>query len=101
MNVKMTEKKEKASLHIRVWGRVQGVGFRAFVAKNAADLDLTGWVRNVGYDQVETRAEGAREDLEKLVRIIQRGPSASRVEKDDISWGDFQRKYSSFRVRWF
>ena len=92
---------EKASLHIRVWGRVQGVGFRSFVARNAADLHVTGWVRNVGYDQVETRAEGKREDLEKLVRIIQRGPSASRVEKDEISWGDYKNKYASFRVRWF
>lgn len=97
----MTEKKDKASLHIRVWGRVQGVGFRSFVARNAAEMNVTGWVRNVGNDQVETRAEGKREDLEKLVRIIQRGPSVSRVERDEIIWGEYQDKYASFRVRWF
>lgn len=97
----MPKNKEKASLHIRVWGRVQGVGFRAFVARNAAELNINGWVRNVGYNQVETHAEGNREDLEKLVRIIQRGPSVSRVEKDEIQWGEHQNKFSSFRVRWF
>lgn len=97
----MTDETQKASLHMRVWGRVQGVGFRAFVARNAADLNVTGWVRNVGNDQVETRAEGTRENLEALVKVIQRGPSSSRVERDEISWGDARGEFKSFKVRWF
>jgi len=97
----MPDKTQKASLHMRVWGRVQGVGFRAFVARNAADLNIAGWVRNVGNDQVETRAEGTRENLEALVKIIQRGPSSSRVERDEVSWGDDRGEFKSFKVRWF
>lgn len=97
----MPDETQKTSLHMRVWGRVQGVGFRAFVARNAADLNVTGWVRNIGSDQVETRAEGTRKDLEAFVKIIQRGPSASRVERDEISWDDARGEFKSFKVRWF
>jgi len=44
--------------HVWVTGRVQNVGFRAFVQESGALLRLTGWVRNVSYDRVEAVAEG-------------------------------------------
>ena len=56
-----------ARLHIRVSGRVQGVGFRAFVQQSGSLFGLTGWVRNIGYDQVETLAEGSRTVLERFL----------------------------------
>jgi acylphosphatase len=52
---------DSARVHIWVMGRVQGVGFRAFVQQSGAMFGLTGWVRNVGYDQVEVVAEGRLE----------------------------------------
>ncbi len=88
-----------ARLHIWVSGRVQGVGFRAFVQQNASLLGLTGWVRNVGYDQVEAVAEGPRPLLERFAELVQRGPSASRVDECRIEWGSAEGEFSRFEVR--
>lgn len=82
-------------VHVWVRGRVQGVGFRAFVASNAQAIGVTGWVRNVGWDTVEAVAEGTREKLERFVTMMKSGPSASRVDEsrveDESPSGEFQR----------
>ena len=91
----------KAKIHIRVWGRVQGVGFRAFVAQKANILDLHGWVRNVGRDQVETRAEGTRENLELFLEQVKAGSSVSNVKECKFDWWEFYGEYKKFKVRWF
>ena len=61
-------------MHIRVYGRVQGVGFRYFTMTEATKLKLTGWVRNrrEGYS-VDVWDEGDLEKLEKLARIQKKG----------------------------
>jgi acylphosphatase len=88
-----------ARVHIRVAGRVQGVGFRAFVVQQAQALGLTGWVRNVGYSQVEAVAEGRREVLERFVDLIRRGPTASRVEDAGVEWEPFTGEFTAFDTR--
>ncbi len=97
----MKENSLKASIHIRVWGRVQGVGFRAFVAQNAKEQSLTGWVRNVGRDQVETRAEGTREALDAFLEKVRIGSSVSNVKECKFDWGEFRGEFKKFKVRWF
>ena len=92
---------DKKSIHIRVWGRVQGVGFRAFVAQQAGLLGVTGRVRNVGYDQVEARAEGREEVLKAFLDVMKEGPSIARVERHEVDWGEFKDKFDKFQVRWF
>ncbi len=91
---------EKASLYIRVQGRVQQVGFRSFVAQQASTLDIVGWVRNVDRDQVEARAEGKRDSLEIFLEKIRRGPVVARVDEADIRWGEYRGEFKKFRVRW-
>lgn len=86
-------------LHILVTGRVQGVGFRAHVQYAARNLGLTGWVCNVGYDQVETIAEGQREDLEELAIMVQTGPRASRVDESRVLWEIAQGEFTDFQAR--
>ncbi len=95
----MTSK--KASLHIQVWGRVQNVGFRSFVGQQAKLLGINGWVRNVGRDQVEVRAEGHEETLKAFLEIVKEGPSAARVDRHEFEWGEFRDAFKSFHVRWF
>jgi acylphosphatase len=93
----MTETRinDLARVHIRVRGRVQGVGFRAFVLQSAIMNGLTGWVRNVGYNEVETIAEGPRPILEQFLEEVRTGPRASRVDEADVEWetptGEFRR----------
>ncbi len=67
-------------LHFLVKGRVQGVGFRWFVHREASELDLHGWVRNTEDGDVEVVAAGT-ESLTELRASLQKGPRGSRVDK--------------------
>jgi acylphosphatase len=68
-------------LHFLIQGRVQGVGFRWFVQREASELDLRGWVRNTEEGEVEVVASGTAEDLAKLRASLRRGPRGSRVDR--------------------
>ena len=87
-------------LHFLVQGRVQGVGFRWFVQREASELDLRGWVRNTEEGEVEVVASGAPEYLAELRASLRRGPRGSRVDHliehylDDIE----AENLSSFRI---
>lgn len=62
-----------------VSGRVQGVGFRWFVARNAHALGLTGWVRNEDDGRVQVYATGAAEQLNRLAGRLHMGPRGAEV----------------------
>ena len=67
-------------LHFLIRGRVQGVGFRWFVHREAAELGLHGWVRNTDTGEVEVVASGDPEDLADLRAEIHKGSRGSRVD---------------------
>ncbi len=68
-------------LHYLVQGRVQGVGFRWFVHREAAELGLRGWVKNTDQGHVEIVAAGDAELLVELKAALHRGSRGSRVDK--------------------
>jgi acylphosphatase len=68
-------------LHFLIQGRVQGVGFRWFVHREASELDLRGWVRNTEDGDVEVVATGEEADLAELRSSLRRGPRGSRVDR--------------------
>lgn len=68
-----------------VSGRVQGVGFRWFVMREAARLDLAGYVRNLPDGTVEVVAQGAVSALVSLESALRHGPPAARVDGVDKS----------------
>ena len=68
-------------LHFLIQGRVQGVGFRWYVQREAGELDLRGWVRNTEEGEVEVVASGSAEDLAELRASMRRGPRGSRVDR--------------------
>jgi acylphosphatase len=68
-------------LHFQVRGRVQGVGFRWFVHREASELQLKGWVRNTEDGDVEIVVAGEPESLAELRASLHRGPRGSRVDK--------------------
>ena len=91
---------ERARLTALVRGRVQGVGFRAFVIDRARGLDLNGYVRNLpDHRTVEVVAEGSRERLESLVGFLRQGPRAARVDGVDVAWGLALGNLGSFGAR--
>jgi acylphosphatase len=68
-------------LHFLVRGRVQGVGFRWFVHREASELELKGWVRNTEDGEVEVVVAGDEPALNELRASLRRGPRGSRVDK--------------------
>jgi acylphosphatase len=86
-------------LHAIVEGRVQGVGFRAFVIDRATGLGLAGWVRNRWDGTVELVAEGERAALEKLLSAVRRGPPAAFVSGVRTEWGDASGEFTRFSAR--
>ena len=70
---------------IVVRGRVQGVGYRAWVADEAASRNLEGWVRNARDGSVEALFAGPADIVAAMIASCRRGPSMARVDtvKDD------------------
>ena len=90
-----------AGLRAVVRGRVQGVFFRSFVAGKAAELGLSGGVRNRADGRsVEVVAEGEREALEKLAAALAEGPPAAAVSGVDRVWTEYRGEYRGFSVRY-
>ena len=88
-----------ASLHAMVYGRVQGVFFRAFVQRHASGLGLTGSVRNVRQTMaVEVEAEGERSALERLLEHLHQGPPEARVDMVEVQWDDYKGRFADFRI---
>ena len=91
---------QEACLHALVYGVVQGVNFRFFVLRHARDLGLTGYVRNLYQEEVvEVKAEGRREQLERLLRHLEEGPRGARVERVDANWSEYSGAYNRFELR--
>jgi acylphosphatase len=87
-------------LHFLIQGRVQGVGFRWFVHREASELDLRGWVRNTEEGEVEVVVSGTAEDLAELRASLRRGPRGSRVDRLVEHYLDDEEaaNLSSFRI---
>jgi acylphosphatase len=69
-----------AILHVTIRGRVQGVGYRAWVEHHAAASRLEGWVRNRRDGSVEAVLSGPAEIVANIVALCRRGPPSARVE---------------------
>lgn len=64
---------------LSIAGRVQGVGFRAFVSRQAHSRGLRGWVRNRNDGSVEALLIGASDAVAAVIEDCRRGPPAARV----------------------
>ena len=78
----MNQGGEQQRLVARVEGRVQGVGFRYWVRRQALRMGLTGWVMNLDDERsVQVVAEGEPVKIEHLEQLLRAGPPGSRVER--------------------
>ncbi|MFC1906322.1 acylphosphatase [Chloroflexota bacterium] len=90
-----------ASVQVIVYGHVQGVFFRVFVSKQARELSLAGYVRNLpGEEAVEVQTEGERKQLEKLIGYLKLGSPKARVEKVVTKWSKYTGSYNCFSIRY-
>jgi acylphosphatase len=92
-----TEKPVEARRFV-VRGRVQGVGFRWFVEREAHILGIAGWVRNNHDGSVEVLAQGTRDQLLGLRSRLREGPRAARVDEVEESEARPIAGAGSFRI---
>jgi len=92
-----TEKAVEARRFV-VRGRVQGVGFRWFVEREAHILGIAGWVRNNADGGVEVLAQGTRDQISGLRARLREGPRAARVDAVEESEARPVPGMSSFRI---
>ena len=83
--------------HLRISGRVQGVGFRHYMTRQARALGVTGWVRNRHDGSVEAMVQGAEDAVARLIEWARSGPPSARVTDVQVTEGS--GNYASFETR--
>ena len=91
---------ERKQLHILASGWVQGVGFRYFAQTKAAILNIKGYAKNLPNGKVEIVAEGRKDDLDKYVMELRRGPILAKVTDLKVKELPYTGKYQTFRILW-
>lgn len=85
--------------YVLVEGRVQGVGFRYFCQMNAANLNLTGWVRNMDNGMVEMEVQGDEKTLIKFINTINKGNFFIRIDSLSKKQIDLVSNESKFKIK--
>ena len=88
----------RSGADILVEGRIQGVGYRAFVERCAARLGLVGYVANLTDGRVRVRVEGDRATIDGLLEDLARGPRLARVDRTDVRWVPPTGMFTGFAV---
>ncbi|RUP07828.1 acylphosphatase [Hyphomicrobium sp.] len=85
------------TVHVRIEGRVQGVGYRAWVESTARTMALTGWVRNRRDRSVEITLQGPANQVDEMLSLCKQGPPGAHVTKVEIR-GEGLGAYDGFDV---
>lgn len=88
----------KARAHVWVSGRVQGVFFRQATKRQADNLGVKGWVRNLPDGKVEAVFEGEEEVIKMLLEFVKHGPPTAKVSKLNVTWEEPTGEFTSFSV---
>jgi acylphosphatase len=84
---------------IIVNGLVQGVGFRYFVYREARDLEIKGFVKNLYTGEVLTVAEGEKALVEELINKLKVGPMHAAVKNFRVDWQEPLNEFTTFEIR--
>lgn len=82
----------------RIYGVVQGVGFRYFTLRKAREYGVNGYVRNMPDGSVEAYAIGDRGILDQFLADLKKGPSGSAVDRVDVDWSVAIKVYDTFNI---
>ena len=85
------------NFHLKIYGKVQGVGFRAWTKKTAEKLFLTGWVKNCKDESVECEVSGKRENIDFFVNACKKGPLFANVKNIQKREENF-KKFKNFSI---
>lgn len=85
-------------LHAKIFGRVQGVNFRFYTRQTAAQIGVTGWVRNRVDGSVEVIAEGTSQQLKRLIQFLNTGPQSASVSRVETDWLAATGEFADFQI---
>ena len=88
------------ALEAKVFGRVQGVGFRYSARQRAVQLKLTGWVRNEPDGSVTVHCEGPAGVLEEYLKWLDRGPPGAVVSRIDKRFLPARGTFRTFSIEY-
>ena len=86
-------------VHVIIYGRVQGVWFRAHTKEIADKLGIKGWVRNLPDGSVEAVFEGNEESIEEMIKWCHQGPPLARVDRVEINYEE-PKGERNFEIRY-
>jgi len=89
----------KKRIEVKIYGIVQGVGFRFYAQFRALELGIKGYVKNNPDGSVTFVGEGDEEDLKKMIEYLKKGPTGAVVQKVDVVWKDSKNEFKDFRIR--
>ena len=95
----MTSIADRVRAHVRLSGRVQGVGFRYATADEARQRHLGGWVRNLESGGVEAVFEGPLESVQAMLHWCQQGPPGAWVRDVKVAWDEPLEDLRQFEIR--
>lgn len=84
--------------NIKIFGSVQGVGFRDATYWKARKMQVAGFVMNEPDGSVYVEAEGEEEILKKFVAWCAKGPWSAKVERIEVEWSEAAGKFTGFRI---
>ncbi|MBT8380328.1 MAG: acylphosphatase [Ignavibacteria bacterium] len=84
---------------IVVSGLVQGVGFRYFVMREAKNLGLKGYVKNLYSGEVLTVVKGEKALVEEMIKKLRVGPIHASVKKCKVDWQEPKKDFVDFEVK--
>lgn len=91
---------EHLRAHVVIRGLVQGVYFRASTREVAAQIGVTGWVKNLPDGSVEAVIEGEKKKVEEVVGWCHQGPPGARVRGVDVQWEPYAGEFTTFDIRY-
>jgi acylphosphatase len=85
-------------IHCVVTGKVQGVRYRDYVQRAAAELGLFGWIKNCADGSVEVCAQGIPDDLKLFVEYLHEGSLQAKVDAVATDWRSVRTPYHDFSI---
>ncbi len=92
------KEEQKKRVHIFVSGRVQGVFYRMFLRKQAREINVDGWCRNLSDGRVEIVAEGGEYHINRFIEICKEGNTLAKIDDADIREEKPTGKLAGFEI---
>ena len=86
--------------HVKITGKVQGVGFRAACRDQARQIGVQGWVKNMSNGSVEAVFEGSQAAVQRMISWCYSGPMAAKVDHVEATWEAATGKEYMFDIYW-